>query len=256
MNPLLVLTWLPPDGTGLDALALVRRLLRRAGQDQPALPEGVAPSQRGRPPNILPDCAAERLATALGVAVLRHSLLSVATAAPPGPEAARLAERGLLLVQVPFRDPVRAARGLVGRGARGWPVRGLPGAATAAEAQQILLAAAPALEEWLGLPGALAVDLDQLAASPADVLALVMDHLGIEAESEEEVPAFLAEWSARKTILAETDAGATALSAEEEAEIRAALGPVYERCRAAAAAAAAALAPPAPAQSTIVPPEA
>lgn len=237
MTPLLVVTWLPPDGTGIDALQLVRRLLRRASQEQAALPDTICPPAPGKLPNVLPDCGSDRLAGALGHAVLRGTLLSVATSGMPTTDLRLLAERGVIRPHVAFRDPVKAVRGVLGRGARGRPGRGLPGAASAAAAISLVAGAAERLQAWLEVPGVLPIDLDRLAASPSDVLPLVMAHLGIVPEHDEEVSAFLADWSGRKSLVQEADAEAATLTAAEEAEIQGALGPLHARCLAAAEAA-------------------
>jgi hypothetical protein len=237
MIPLVVATFLPPDGTGADALLLLRRLLRRAQQEQPALPEAVAPPHPIRHANILPDCAPDRLAAALGTATLRQTLLSVGTFATPGADVAALAERGLLLAQLPFRDPVAAVRGVLGRGARGRPGRGLRGVATVEEAIALVAAGAPLAEAWLEVPEVLPIDLDRLAAEPGQVLPLVMAHLGLVPEREDEAAALLVEWTRRETLTQEADREAAALTGEQEAGIRDRLGPLHARCRAAAEAA-------------------
>jgi hypothetical protein len=242
MTALLVVTWLPPDGTGNDALQLVRRLLRRAAQEQPVLPEPVCPPGPGRLPNLLPDCSTERLASALGFAVLRESLLSLGATGAPTADLRLLAERGVVRPQLAFRDPVKAVRGILGRGPRGRPGRGLPGAASAAEATGLVAAAAEALEAWLDVPGVLALDLDRLASAPEEILPLVMAQLGLVPDDDTEIPAFLADWKTRKPRVHEADAEAAELTGEQETEIRQVLGPLHARCLAAAAAAAAALA--------------
>lgn len=244
MTPLLVVTWLPPDGTGLDALQLVRRLLRRASQDQAALPDALCPAAPGKLSNVLPDCGSDRLAGALGHALLRDTLLSLATTAMPTTALRLLAERGLIRPMVAFRNPVKAVRGVLGRGPRGRPGRGLPGAASAAAAIALVAGAAETLEAWLDVPNALPIDLDRLAASPSEVLPLVMAHLGIVPEHDDEVAAFLADWSGRKSLVQEADAEAAKLTAAEEAEIQGMLGPLHARCLAAAEAAAAKSAEP------------
>lgn len=244
MTPLLAVTWLPPDGTGNDALQLIRRLLRRAAQKQPALPESLCPAGASKVSNLLPDCGTERLCGAIGLAVLRETLLSVATSAPPTTDLRLLADRGVVRPQLAFRDPVKAVRGVLGRGARGRPGRGLPGAGSAAAAIALVASATEHLQAWLDVPGVLAIDLDRLASTPGEVLPLVMAHLGIIPDHDDEVPAFLADWTARKSLVQEADAEAATLTAEEEAEIRALLGPLHARCVAAAQAAAAALAGP------------
>jgi hypothetical protein len=241
MTALLVVTWLPPDGTGNDALHLVRRLLRRASQDQPLLPESVCPPGPGRLPNLLPDCSTERLASALGFAVLRESLLSLGATGAPTTDLRLLAERGVVRPQLAFRDPVKAVRGILGRGPRGRPGRGLPGAASAAEATALVAASAEALEGWLEVPGVLALDLDRLASSPEEILPLVMAQLGLVPDDEGEIPAFLADWTTRKPRVREADDEAAELTAGQEAEILDLLGPLHARCLAAAAAAAATL---------------
>jgi hypothetical protein len=244
MTALLSITWLPPDGTGNDAVLLIRRLLRRAAQEQPTLPDPVCPPGSAKLPNQLPDCGSERLASALGFALLRETLLSLATTAPPTTDLRLLAERGVVRPQLAFRDPVKAVCGILGRGPRGRPGRGLPGAGSAAEAIALLAASAEAMEAWLEVPQVLAVDLDRLSAAPAEVLPLVMAQLGLVPDDEAEVPAFLADWGSRKSRVAEADAEAAILSAEEEAEVRRLFGPLHARCIAAAKAAAAALAGP------------
>lgn len=244
MTPLLVVTWLPPDGTGNDALQLIRRLLRRAAQEQPALPETVSPAGSSKLANLLPDCGTERLSSAIGFAVLRETLLSVATTAAPTTDLRLLADRGVVRPQLAFRDPVKAVRGVLGRGARGRPGRGLPGAGSAAEAIALVASAAEKIQAWLDVPGILAIDLDRLSSAPGEVLPLVMAQLGIVPDHEDEVPAFLADWTGRKSLVQEADAEAATLTAEEEAEIQGLLGPLHMRCVAAAQGSAAALAGP------------
>jgi hypothetical protein len=244
MTALLALTWLPPDGTGNDALQLIRRLLRRAAQEQPALPESICRPGAGKLSNLLPDCATERLAGAIGIAMLRETLLSVATTGAPTTDLRLAAERGVIRAQFAFRDPVKAVRGVLGRGPRGRPGRGLPGAASAAQAIELVLASAETLQAWLDVPEVLPIDLDRLSAAPAEVLPLVMAQLAIVPDHDDEVPAFLSDWTSRKSLVQEADAEAAILSAEDEARIVEALGPLHARCVAAAEAAAAAKAGP------------
>lgn len=244
MTSLLVVTWLPPDGTGIDALQLVRRLLRRASQEQPSLPEAVCPPGPGKLANLLPDCGTDRLAGAVGFAVVRETLLSVATTTAPTTDVRLLADRGVIRPQLAFRDPVKAVRGVLGRGARGRPGRGLPGAGSAAEAIALVASASEKLQAWLEVPAVLAIDLDRLSSAPGEILPLVMAQLGIVPDHDGEVPAFLADLTSRKTLVQEADGEAATLTAEEEAGIQEMLGPLHARCLAAAQAAAAALAGP------------
>lgn len=236
MTAFLAVTWLPPDGTGNDALLLIRRLLRRAGQEQPALPDAVSPPGPAKLANLLPDCGTERLSSAVGFALLRETLLSVGTMTAPTTDLRLLADRGVISVQFAFRDPVKAVRGVLGRGARGRPGRGLPGAGSAAEAMALVVASAEKLQAWLEVPHVLAIDLDRLTSAPGEIVPLIMAQLGIVPEHDGEVPAFLADWATRKSLVQEADAEAATLTAEEEAEIQTRLGPLHARCLAASAA--------------------
>jgi len=234
VTPLLSITWLPPDGSGAEGLLLERLLLRRAKQQQPALPASVA--MRGRPTNTLPDLGAERLTVALGLAALRDTMLSVGTPAEPGPELPQLIARRVVRAQLCMRAPAAMVATLLGLDARGRPNR-RPLADSFEAALGMLEAARPTAEAWLDLPEVLPLDLDVLATAPERSVRLVMGHLGIVAEKPGETEGFVADWVRRRGDVLP----APPLSAAETEAVEERLGPLHARFLAAAAAAEAAL---------------
>lgn len=231
MTPLLTACWIPPDGSGVEAVVLLRRLLRKAKQEQIALPEGLL--LRSRLPNTLPQLDAERLVTALGLAALRETLLSIATPGPPGDELPQLVLRGLVRPQICFRDPVAIVATLRWRDPRGRPARGAAAVASFEEAMALLDQVAPVVEAWLALPEVLPIDLDVLAADPGRTVRAIMAHLGIVQEKPGETAGFLLDWTSRPR---EGLPSAPLTEAEAEA-VRARFGALHARFVAAAEAA-------------------
>jgi hypothetical protein len=231
VTPLLTATWLPPDGSGIEAVALLRRLLRKAKQEQLPLPEALL--QRSRIPNTLPQLDADRLAPALGLAVLRDTLISVATAAPPGEELPQLIARGLLRPQICFRDPVAMVATLRWRDPRGRPARGAVAVASFEEALALLEQVAPVVEAWLALPEVLPIDLDVLAQDPGRTVRALMAQIGIVQEKPGETAGFVRDWNQRPR----EPLPAAPLSGGEAEAVRARFGALHARFVAAAEAA-------------------
>ncbi|MCX7684473.1 MAG: hypothetical protein N2Z67_04260 [Acetobacteraceae bacterium] len=231
MTPLLTASWVPPDGSGMEAVVLLRRLLRKARQEQIALPEALL--MRSPMPNTVPQLDSERLAAALGLSALRDTVLSLVTPAPPGDDVPQLIARGLLRPQVCFRDPVGIVATLRWRDPRGRPARGAAMVASFEDALSLLDQVAPVVEAWLALPEVLPLDLDVLAEDPGRTVRALMAQIGIVQEKPGETAGFILDWTQRPR---EPRPAAPLSSAEAEA-VRARFGALHARFVAAAEAA-------------------